>query len=121
MYAMQIIGQVLLIVLILLVWGWGSLAIFVAGPESAWLKYILLTTFVLSLPIIFYLDITSWQKMFAIMVIITLLMTWWVPLKATNDKEWAPEVARIPYGEIENDILVLHNLRNSFRVQNRYN
>jgi len=118
MYAMQIIGQVLLIVLILLVWGWGSLAIFVAGPESAWLKYILLATFVLSLPIIFYLDITSWQKTFAIMVIITLLMIWWVPLKATNDKEWAPEVARIPYGEIENDILVLHNVRN-FKYKSR--
>ncbi len=118
MYAVQIIGQVLLVVLILLVWGWGSLAIFVAGPESVWLKYFLLASFILSLPFIFYLDITGWQKTFAIVVIIALLMTWWVPLKATNEKEWAPEVARIPYGEIDNDILVLHNVRN-FKYQSR--
>ena len=40
------------------------------------------------------------------------LLVWWIPLKATNDKDWAPEVSQTPHGRIEENILLLHNVRN---------
>jgi len=118
MHTVQIIGQVLLGILVFLVWVWGCLAIFIAGPKSLWLKTILLGSFALVVPLVFYLDLEGWQTTGTFTIIVTLLMIWWIPLKATNDKDWAPEVAKIPYGEIENGILVLHNVRN-FKYQSR--
>ena len=112
MHTAQIIAQVAAAILILLCWIWGGLALFVAGPESAWLKYLLLTIFVLALPLALYLDLAFWQKLLSLMLVFAFLMTWWVPMKATNDKNWAPELARIPYGGIEDNVLVLHNVRN---------
>jgi len=112
MHTAQIIAQVAAAILILLCWIWGGLALFVAGPEPAWLKYLLLTIFVIALPLGLYLDLAFWQKLLSLMLVFAILMTWWVPMKATNDKNWAPELARIPCGEIEDNVLVLRNVRN---------
>jgi len=37
---------------------------------------------------------------------------WWMHLRPSNDADWAPENARTPYGEVEGDQLVLHDVRN---------
>ena len=118
MYTVQIITQAVVGILILLCWIWGALALFVAGPEPAWWRYILLVCFVLCLPVALYLDLAFWQKLLSLTMVFVLLMIWWVPMKATNDKDWALEVAHIPYGEIEDNMLVLHNVRN-FKYQTK--
>ena len=112
MHTAQIIAQIAAGILILLCWIWGSLAIFVAGPESIWLKYLLLVFFILTLPLVLYLDLAFWQKLLSLVLVFVILMIWWVPMKATNDKDWAPEIAKIPHGEFEDNILVLQNVRN---------
>lgn len=112
MYIMQIIGQVLLGIIILLIWIWGSLALYIAGPEPSWWRYILFILFAVSLPLTVVLDILFWQKLLLLSFVLIVHFSWWIPMKATNDKDWAPEVARIPYSVIENDTLVLHNVRN---------
>ena len=112
MHTAQIIAQIAIGLLVLLFWIWGSLALFIAGPESNWVKYLLLTFFVIALPLALYLDLAYWQRLLSLLFVFAILMTWWIPMKATNDKDWAPELAKIPYGEFDDNILVLHNVRN---------
>jgi hypothetical protein len=40
------------------------------------------------------------------------LLAWWSTLLPSNEKDWAPEVARLPWAEIAGDRLVVHDLRN---------
>jgi hypothetical protein len=118
MHTIQIISQGSMSVVLMLCWLWGSLALYYSGPGPDWYKYFLLIIFLCSLPVIVYLEMDFWQKSVSFAAIFMVLLAWWIPLKATNDKEWAPEVARIPYAEIENDILILHNVRN-FKYETR--
>lgn len=37
---------------------------------------------------------------------------WFLSLTPSNDRDWSPECARVPYAEIEGDHLTIHNVRN---------
>jgi hypothetical protein len=41
-----------------------------------------------------------------------LLALWWGTLRPSNDRDWAPEYANAPWGELDGDQLTLHNVRN---------
>jgi hypothetical protein len=40
------------------------------------------------------------------------VLGWWLTLKPVADGKWQPDVARIPWAEIEGDEVTIHNVRN---------
>ena len=112
------LSYVLLSLIILLAWLWGALALFYAGPASAWRRYTLLALFITALPVSFYFAQSYWQGVILVSIIFTVLMLWWWSLVPTNDKDWQSEVARLVHGEINGDVLTLHNVRN-FKYRTR--
>lgn len=40
------------------------------------------------------------------------VLIWFLQLQPSNDRDWAPEVAVLPYAEINGDRIHLHNIRN---------
>ncbi len=40
------------------------------------------------------------------------LALWWSAIRPSNDRDWAPEYARTPWGEVAGDRLTLHDVRN---------
>jgi hypothetical protein len=48
----------------------------------------------------------------AVLASFVLLALWWSTIRPSNDRDWAPEYANTPYGELDGDRLVLHNVRN---------
>ena len=108
----HLFSYVLLSLIILVGWVWGSLALFYAGPAASWLRFILLIVFISSLPLVFYFGQSFWQGVLYASIIFAVLMAWWLTLKPNNNKLWQSSVAQIPHGEIDGDILTLHNVRN---------
>jgi len=106
------LSYIFLSLIILLAWIWGTLAIYYAGPASTWRRYTLVAVFVAALPVAFYLTQSYWTGVIIVSLIFVVLMLWWWSLEPSNAKDWQPEVARLPYGEITGDILTLHNVRN---------
>ena len=53
-----------------------------------------------------------WQILAAYAGIVLLVLLWWSSLTPTNDRHWAPDVARTATGRIEGDRLVVDNVRN---------
>jgi len=104
--------RILTITMFVPVWVWGSLAIIYAGPESGIIRITILMVFILTLPAAFYFSNNFWLAMIPISIVYALLLVWWSTLSPDNDKNWAPEVARLPYGRIDGDKLSLHNVRN---------
>src|SRR5262249_49188194 len=40
------------------------------------------------------------------------LLLYWGTITPSNDRDWAPEVARLPFATIDGDLVTLHNIRN---------
>jgi hypothetical protein len=97
--------------LLLMAWAWGTLALYFAGPGRAGWRYVLPVLFVCSLPAMFYLGPSYWHSVIAATTLFALLYLWWFSLKPTNNKNWHADVARIPHGQIDGDMLTLHNVR----------
>lgn len=108
----QYAAYVLLGLMVLLAWAWGSLAILFAGPGPAWLRYSLLVLFISAPPLLLYFAKSPWQGLLWLTLVFAALLLWWVMLKPQHDRDWQADVARLPHGEINGDTLVLHNVRN---------
>jgi hypothetical protein len=49
------------------------------------------------------------------------VVTWWLTLKARNDRQWQPDVAQTAWAEIAGDQVTLHNVRNcDYRSESDY-
>ena len=46
------------------------------------------------------------------MVLCALLAAWWSAIRPSNDRTWQPDVAVLPYAEIDGDLVTVHNIRN---------
>ncbi len=40
------------------------------------------------------------------------LFVWWSMIEPSNDREWQPEVAVLPYATFDGDLVTVHNIRN---------
>ena len=106
------ISRILILLILIPAWVWGSLAIYYAGPESGVIRISLLILFIAALPLSFYFINSFWLAAIPVGLLFLALLIWWSTLTPSNDKDWAAEIANIPYGTIEGDNLTLHNVRN---------
>jgi hypothetical protein len=103
--------RAILTVPLLLLAVWWTLALHFAGPRPAWLATSLAAAYAITIVAAFVL--LPWQRSLAVyLVCLTLVWIWWSTLKPSGQKDWAPDVAEIPRGELNGDILMLHNVRN---------
>lgn len=98
--------------ILLFAWIWGAMALYFAGPAPAWWRFLLVVLFILALPLSFYFTSTYWYGVAYASVVFGILIIWWIILKPENNKDWQADVARTPHGEIQGDMLTLHNVRN---------
>jgi len=115
----QLIGYYLFTLILLLCWAWAVLALYISGPEPSWWRYSLIILFIASLVLAHYLEIQMWQRSLLLLALFSVILAWWISLTASNNKDWTPDLAKIPYGRIEQDNLILHNVRN-FSYTSRY-
>lgn len=108
----SIIFKITLITALLFTWAWGSMAIFYAFTGPEWFKTVILTLFATSLPISFIFTRSLAKGTTICCGILIPLFIWWQTLQPTNNKNWAADVAKVSHGEVSNDILTLHNVRN---------
>jgi Domain of unknown function (DUF4105) len=51
------------------------------------------------------------QRLLICAVAFALVLIWWLHLKPSNDRPWQPDVANMPWAEIQGDHVTLHNFR----------
>lgn len=105
-------GTVLL--LLLLFWVWGSLAILFASPGPHWLQTTLACLFAALLPGFFFLSRSFIKGVSLCLILFAALLGWWQTLQPTNNKDWAADVVRVAHGETQGNRLTMHNVRNFY-------
>jgi len=94
---------------------WGSLALFIDGPGSENTRLGLTLVYaVIGLILVYAFAFSKkrWSAAITFIGLFGILLGWWASLSPSNDREWQPEVAVLPYATFVNDQVTIHNVRN---------
>jgi len=95
--------------------GWGALALFYLAPGSSGVRSALAWGFVaLGLVALGALVLrrARWPAMIGFGLAFALVLFVWGSKTPSNDRDWQPEVAVLPYATIDGDRVTVHNIRN---------
>ena len=113
--AVKGMGVALLTLVLIALSAWGVLAIYYSDLSSGSLKTALAAVFGLlgSLAVFaFVLDAWRWPAACAFLGTFLAVVAWWTTIEPSNDRDWRPEVARLPYATQDGNRITLHNIRN---------
>jgi hypothetical protein len=116
---MRWIGRLVLSLLISVVMvaltAWGALAIFYSNLTGEGLRTMLAALFALfgvAILVWYLLSAKRFRPCFAFLAVFLLLVAWWSTIPASQDRDWAPEYAKLVYATINGDLVTIHNIRN---------
>jgi hypothetical protein len=113
--ALRLTGLLLLGLLLFCMAGWGVLALYYFDHERLGLRTILATGFaVASLAALTGFTRPRWRwRAFTLYGLLFAVLLWrWFALEPSNDREWQPEVAVLPYATFDGDLVTVHSIRN---------
>jgi hypothetical protein len=108
-------GLVLLAVLLLATMGWGVLALYYFDHAADALRTALAMAFSLCcLAVLAGFTQRRWRRraIAGYAVLLAVVVTAYSTIRPSNDRDWPPETARLPYALIDGDRVTLHNIRN---------
>jgi len=91
---------------------WGALALHFAGPGRGELADVLATAWLVVGLAILLLVRPFGRCVVAFAAAVAVLFLWWGTVRPSNDRQWLPEVARLPRAELDADRLTIQNVRN---------
>jgi Domain of unknown function (DUF4105) len=116
---MKRIARAALILLISIVMAvmtvWGALAMYYSNLPGEGLRIILAVVFALfgvAMLVWYLLSAKRFRPCFAFLAVFLLLVAWWSTIPASQDRDWAPEYAKLAYATINGDLVTIHNIRN---------
>ncbi len=91
---------------------WSATALWIDGPESRSLAGTLAAGVVLTAGLMAVLIRPFWRAAVIILVPFAVVLGWWLTLAPSNDRDWQPDVARLPTATIDGSRLTVRNVRN---------
>ena len=96
--------------------GWAVLAIYFGDSQSSKIQTFIAAVFGLfGLLMLVGLGFASWRKylLVAYLILFVAILGWWLlAIKPSNERQWQPDLAQLPYATIDGDIVTVHNIRN---------
>ncbi|MBI1284237.1 MAG: DUF4105 domain-containing protein [Thiobacillus sp.] len=106
------LGRLLLWIILLAATAWGGAALWFDGPGSRPLAALLAMLYSLA-SLASLLMLRPRRRAYAVFVaLFGVVLVWWLSLAPSNERDWQPDVARLPTAEIQGDKVTIHNVRN---------
>jgi hypothetical protein len=117
----RVVGYVGTGLLVLITTGWAVLAIHYSNLSGAGLRTIASVAFPLGAVVLFAF-LRPWRRALIVyLVAFAALVVWWLTIPPSNSRDWQPDVAILPYAEIQGDRVILRNIRNNeYRTETDY-
>src|SRR5262245_5926478 len=116
---MRRMGRALLTLVIAIVMvaltGWGALAIHYSNLPGEGLRKVLAVAFALLGAALLVWYLLSTKRIRPLLIFLSaflLLVAWWSTIPPMQDRDWAPEYARLAHAKINGDLVTIHNIRN---------
>jgi hypothetical protein len=95
--------------------GWGALALYYLAPGAETVRTVLAWLFVaLGLVAVSALAVRRVRRpaVLGFVMVFALVLVVWSSARPSNDRDWQPEVAVLPFATIDGDLVTVHNIRN---------
>lgn len=95
--------------------GWGTMALYFDGPSPEGFRTALACIYALFGLITLGAFVSRKTRQLALLIfccIFALVVGWWSTIQASNERDWQPEVALLPYATFNGDLVTVHNIRN---------
>jgi hypothetical protein len=90
---------------------WAAAALYF-DVRVSWLRVPLALVYLLALLAVWIRIKNLWLKRALTLGGFLLVLTWWLLLQPSNHRDWQPDVAVLPYTDIEGNKITIHNIRN---------
>ncbi len=94
---------------------WSALTLFYLAPGGPTIRKVLAGTFALAglaAIVAFAMRRTRRLSVLAFAVAFAAALAWWSTIRPSNDRDWQPEVAVLPYATFDSKLVTVHNIRN---------
>lgn len=98
--------------ILLLAVGWAAAALWIDGPASPVLAGTLAVGIIALAGLAAALIRPLWRAGAAVFATVALVLAWWLMLVPSNERDWQPDVARLPTATVEGSRLTVRNVRN---------
>jgi hypothetical protein len=100
---------------------WCVGAIYYSNLPADWMRTGGAWAFALGIIILFILVRPRWRAWLIYLAAFAAIVAWFLLIPPSNDRNWRPDVAVLPYAEINGDTLTVHNIRNcDYRSETDY-
>lgn len=100
---------------------WCVGAIYYSNLPAAWMRTAGAVAFPLGIIILFVLVRPRWRAWLIFLTAFAGIIVWFLLIPPSNDRDWRPDVAVLPYAEINGDTITVHNIRNcDYRSETDY-
>ncbi len=89
---------------------WATAALYI-DVRVGWLQIPLAVIYGLGTVAVLIWVRRSW-KLVAVAAGFVIVLTWWLSLQPSNNRDWQPDVALLPYADIHGNQITIHNIRN---------
>jgi hypothetical protein len=115
--ARQLLAAILLVVLGV----WSIMAIYFSNLPGSWLRTLAAALFAVGIIVLFVRVRPWWLAKLFFLAAVGLVVVWFLFTPPSNDHDWQPDVATLPYADINGDQVTLHNIRNcDYRTETDY-
>ncbi|MBA4390526.1 MAG: hypothetical protein C0399_06280 [Syntrophus sp. (in: bacteria)] len=91
---------------------WASLALYYSNLPGLALRSAAACFFTITTLVCFlFLPRRGWTFP-GFLVVFLLIVTWWITIPASNNRDWQDDVAVLPYATIQDNLVTIHNIRN---------
>ena len=95
---------------------WAVLAVYFGDSDGSNVQTAIAAAFGLfGLVTLVGLGFARWRKrlLVAYSILFVAILSWWLfAVNPSNERQWQPDVAKLPYAAVDGDIVTVHNIRN---------
>ena len=107
------VAAVLIIALIIAgMTAWASLAIYYSNLSGNDLRLGIAIGFAACTTASFLFIKKRLRTLIGYLIIFCLIVAWWLTIRPSNDRDWQPDVAVLPYATIQDNLVTINNIRN---------
>ena len=89
-----------------------SVAAMLLDVRVVWLRWPLALAYLAALAVAFTRLRPMWRAQAAALAGFLLVLAWWLSLAPSNQRDWQPDVAVLPYAEADGERITIHGIRN---------
>jgi hypothetical protein len=92
---------------------WGALAIYYSEIATVGVRTALSSAFALGTTVGLLFVRPRRRAILGFLGVFTVLVVWWLAISPSNDRDWQPDVAMLPYATFAGDAVTIHHIRNN--------